>query len=76
MDIAAASTTLESFVSSAQEAGKVDSQRSADVSIVAMIAGTLLAIIGGLMLVETLHGMIEAATRNEPDTRRIRTSSR
>jgi len=27
-----------------------------------------------VMLVETLHGMIEAAARNEPDTRRIGTS--
>ena len=27
-----------------------------------------------VMLVETLHGMIEAAARNEPDTRRIRAS--
>ena len=26
-----------------------------------------------VMLVETLHGMIEAAARNEPDTKRIRT---
>ncbi|NRQ14892.1 methyl-accepting chemotaxis protein [Ensifer sesbaniae] len=60
--VAAASATLESFVSSAQEAGKVDSQRSADVSIVAMIAGTLLAIIGGLMLVETLRGPLKRVT--------------
>jgi len=60
--VATASTTLESFVSSAQEAGKVDSQRSADVSIVAMIAGTLLAIIGGLMLVETLRGPLKRVT--------------
>lgn len=28
-----------------------------------------------VMLVETLHGMIEAAARNEPDTRRIRSSA-
>ncbi|HEV7319128.1 MAG TPA: HAMP domain-containing methyl-accepting chemotaxis protein [Ensifer sp.] len=60
--VADASTTLESFVSSAQEAGKVDSQRSADVSIVAMIAGTLLSIIGGLMLVETLRGPLKRVT--------------
>ncbi|WDZ78528.1 methyl-accepting chemotaxis protein [Ensifer adhaerens] len=60
--VATASTTLESFVSSAQEAGKVDSQRSADISIVAMIAGTLLAIIGGLMLVETLRGPLKRVT--------------
>ncbi|WP_439618516.1 methyl-accepting chemotaxis protein [Shinella sp.] len=54
--VADASQTLEQFVSSAQEAGKKDSQRSANVSIIAMVAGTLLAIIGGLMLVETLRG--------------------
>ncbi|MEI2296989.1 methyl-accepting chemotaxis protein [Ensifer sp. MJa1] len=60
--VAGASTTLESFVSSAQEAGKADSQRSADVSIVAMVAGTLLAIIGGLMLVETLRGPLKRVT--------------
>lgn len=60
--VAGASATLESFVSSAQEAGKVDSQRSADMSIVAMVAGTLLAIIGGLMLVETLRGPLKRVT--------------
>ncbi|WP_349434621.1 HAMP domain-containing methyl-accepting chemotaxis protein [Pararhizobium sp. A13] len=60
--VAAASQTLESFVSSAQEAGKQDSQRSADVSIVAMVAGTLLAIIGGLMLIETLRGPLKRVT--------------
>ncbi len=60
--VAAASQTLESFVSSAQEAGKQDSQRSADVSIIAMVAGTLLAIIGGLMLIETLRGPLKRVT--------------
>ncbi|KOF22792.1 chemotaxis protein [Ensifer adhaerens] len=60
--VAGASATLESFVSSAQEAGKLDSQRSADMSIVAMVAGTLLAIIGGLMLVETLRGPLKRVT--------------
>ncbi|OOG67444.1 methyl-accepting chemotaxis protein [Sinorhizobium sp. A49] len=60
--VAGASATLESFVSSAQEAGKADSQRSADMSIVAMVAGTLLAIIGGLMLVETLRGPLKRVT--------------
>jgi methyl-accepting chemotaxis protein len=60
--VADASQTLESFVSSAQEAGKKDSQRSADVSIVAMVAGTLLAIIGGLMLIETLRGPLKRVT--------------
>ncbi|PTM95181.1 methyl-accepting chemotaxis protein [Mycoplana dimorpha] len=57
-----ASQTLEAFVSSAQEAGKKDSQRSANVSLIAMVAGTLLAIIGGLMLVETLRGPLRRIT--------------
>jgi methyl-accepting chemotaxis protein len=60
--VADASQTLEQFVSSAQEAGKTDSQRSANVSIIAMVAGTLLAIIGGLMLVETLRGPLKRVT--------------
>ncbi|MBB4187550.1 methyl-accepting chemotaxis protein [Sinorhizobium terangae] len=60
--VADASRTLEGFVSSAQEAGKQDSQRSATVSIIAMVAGTLLAIIGGLMLVETLRGPLKRVT--------------
>ncbi|MDK1386719.1 methyl-accepting chemotaxis protein [Sinorhizobium sp. 8-89] len=60
--VADASRTLESFVSSAQEAGKQDSQRSATVSIIAMVAGTLLSIIGGLMLVETLRGPLKRVT--------------
>jgi methyl-accepting chemotaxis protein len=60
--VADSSQTLENFVSSAQEAGKQDSQRSANVSIIAMVAGTLLAIIGGLMLVETLRGPLKRVT--------------
>jgi methyl-accepting chemotaxis protein len=60
--VAEASGTLEGFVSNAQEAGKQDSQRSASVSIIAMVAGTLLAIIGGLMLVETLRGPLKRVT--------------
>ncbi|MCA1405214.1 HAMP domain-containing protein [Ensifer sp. IC3342] len=60
--VADASRTLERFVSSAQEAGKQDSQRSATASIIAMVAGTLLAIIGGLMLVETLRGPLKRVT--------------
>ncbi|WP_034884594.1 methyl-accepting chemotaxis protein [Ensifer sp. WSM1721] len=60
--VAEASGTLEGFVSNAQEAGKQDSQRSATVSIIAMVAGTLLAIIGGLMLVETLRGPLKRVT--------------
>ena len=60
--VADASQTLENFVSSAQEAGKKDSQRSANVSIIAMVAGTLLSIVGGLMLVETLRGPLKRVT--------------
>ena len=60
--VAEASGTLEGFVSNAQEAGKQDSQRSATVSIIAMVAGTLLAIVGGLMLVETLRGPLKRVT--------------
>ena len=54
--------TLENFVSNAQEAGKKDSQRSANVSIIAMVAGTLLSIVGGLMLIETLRGPLKRVT--------------
>ncbi|MBP2238444.1 methyl-accepting chemotaxis protein [Sinorhizobium kostiense] len=60
--VADASGTLEGFVSQAQEAGKQDSQRSATMSLVAMVAGTLLAIVGGLMLVETLRGPLRRVT--------------
>ncbi|SIQ13933.1 methyl-accepting chemotaxis protein [Rhizobium sp. RU20A] len=60
--VADASATLEAFVSTAQEAGKRDSQASANVSIFAMVAGTVLAIIGGLMLVETLRGPLKRVT--------------
>jgi len=51
-----AMASLRSFVAQAQEIGKEDSERSAKVSVFAMILGTLLAIVGGLMLVETLRG--------------------
>jgi methyl-accepting chemotaxis protein len=51
--------SLRQFVSQAQEIGKEDSERSANVSVLAMILGTLLAIIGGLMLVETLRGPLK-----------------
>ncbi|MET0748367.1 MAG: methyl-accepting chemotaxis protein [Rhizobium sp.] len=54
-----AMASLRSFVAQAQEIGKEDSERSAQVSVVAMILGTLLAIIGGLMLVETLRGPLK-----------------
>ncbi|MQB42814.1 methyl-accepting chemotaxis protein [Rhizobium sp. ICMP 5592] len=60
--LADAMTSLRSFVAQAQEIGKEDSERSANVSVVAMILGTLLAIVGGLMLVETLRGPLKRVT--------------
>ncbi|MBB6506816.1 methyl-accepting chemotaxis protein [Rhizobium soli] len=53
---------LKNFVAQAQEVGKADSERSATVSVIAMVAGTLLAIAGGLMLVETLRGPLRRVT--------------
>ncbi|MBB3527437.1 methyl-accepting chemotaxis protein [Rhizobium sp. BK456] len=61
--VADASHTLEQFVSTAQESGKEISQRSATMSLAAMIAGTVLAIIGGLMLIETLRGPLKRITQ-------------
>ncbi|EJT02319.1 methyl-accepting chemotaxis protein [Rhizobium sp. CCGE 510] len=61
--VASASHTLEQFVSTAQESGKEISQRSATMSLAAMIAGTVLAIIGGLMLIETLRGPLKRITQ-------------
>ncbi|PWE56622.1 methyl-accepting chemotaxis protein [Metarhizobium album] len=58
---------LKHFVSTAQEVGKEDSERSATISVIAMVAGTLLAIVGGLMLVETLRGPLRRV--NEMMTR-------
>jgi len=60
--LADAMTSLRSFVAQAQELGKEDSERSANVSVIAMILGTLLAIVGGLMLVETLRGPLKRVT--------------
>ncbi len=60
--LADAMTSLRSFVAQAQELGKEDSERSANVSVIAMIVGTLLAIVGGLMLVETLRGPLKRVT--------------
>ncbi len=57
--LSGAMASLRQFVSQAQELGKEDSERSAKVSVFAMILGTLLAIIGGLMLVETLRGPLK-----------------
>ncbi|KPH07120.1 methyl-accepting chemotaxis protein (plasmid) [Rhizobium acidisoli] len=61
--VADASHTLEQFVSTAQESGKEISQRSATMSLAAMIAGTVLAFIGGLMLIETLRGPLKRITQ-------------
>jgi methyl-accepting chemotaxis protein len=60
--LADAMASLRTFVSQAQEIGKEDSERSAKVSVFAMILGTLLAIVGGLMLVETLRGPLKRVT--------------
>ncbi|MFN7102602.1 MAG: methyl-accepting chemotaxis protein [Pseudorhizobium sp.] len=51
---------LKGFI--AQEVGKEDSERSANLSVIAMVVGTLLAIAGGLMLVETLRGPLRRVT--------------
>ncbi|MCO5730024.1 methyl-accepting chemotaxis protein [Rhizobium sp. SSA_523] len=53
---------LKAFVAQAQEAGKQDSERSANLSVAATVIGTLLAIIGALMLVETLRGPLRRVT--------------
>jgi methyl-accepting chemotaxis protein len=53
---------LKDFVAQAQEVGKEDSERSATLSIAAMVIGTVLAIAGGLMLVETLRGPLRSVT--------------
>lgn len=53
---------LQAFIAQAQEVGKEDSERSANISVAAMVVGTLLAIIGGLMLVETLRGPLRRVT--------------
>ncbi len=53
---------LRDFVSHAQEIGKEDSERSATISVIAMVIGTLLAIVGGLLLVETLRAPLKRVT--------------
>ncbi|SIR02115.1 methyl-accepting chemotaxis protein [Rhizobium sp. RU35A] len=53
---------LKSFVAEAQEAGKQDSTLSANLSLAATVIGTVLAIIGALMLVETLRGPLRRVT--------------
>ena len=57
-----AMTSLSDFVSQSQEIGREDSERSATISVIAMVLGTLLAIVGGLMLVETLRGPLKRVT--------------
>ncbi|MBT9372439.1 methyl-accepting chemotaxis protein [Rhizobium sp. CSW-27] len=53
---------LKTFVAEAQEAGKQDSAMSANLSLAATVIGTVLAIIGALMLVETLRGPLRRVT--------------
>jgi methyl-accepting chemotaxis protein len=54
--------SLKDFVAQAQEVGKQDSEHSATLSVAAMVIGTVLAIAGGLMLVETLRGPLRRVT--------------
>jgi methyl-accepting chemotaxis protein len=60
--VASAMGSLREFVSQAQEIGREDSERSATISVITMVVGTLLAIIGGLMLVETLRAPLKRIT--------------
>ncbi len=60
--VSTAMASLRDFVSNAQEVGKEDSERSASISIITMVLGTLLAIVGGLMLIETLRGPLKRIT--------------
>jgi methyl-accepting chemotaxis protein len=60
--VAAGMAGLKNFVAQAQEVGKEDSERSATLSVAAMVIGTVLAIAGGLMLVETLRGPLRRVT--------------
>ncbi|MGL4199362.1 MAG: methyl-accepting chemotaxis protein, partial [Allorhizobium sp.] len=60
--VSSAMESLRNFVSQAQEIGREDSERSATISVITMVVGTLLAIIGGLMLVETLRAPLKRIT--------------
>eukprot|EP00913_Durusdinium_trenchii_P008258 g7755.t1 len=60
--VTAGMSGLKNFVAQAQEVGKEDSERSATISLAAMVIGTVLAIVGGLMLVETLRGPLRRVT--------------
>ncbi|MGV1964150.1 methyl-accepting chemotaxis protein [Agrobacterium sp. 22-222-1] len=53
---------LKDFVDQAQVVGKEDSEQSARLSVISMVFGTLLAIAGGLMLVETLRAPLRRIT--------------
>ncbi|KQS79555.1 chemotaxis protein [Rhizobium sp. Leaf384] len=60
--LSAGMENLHGFISQAQETGKEDSERSAHLSVVAMVLGTILAIVGGVMLVETLRAPLKRVT--------------
>ncbi|MFY8101857.1 MAG: HAMP domain-containing protein, partial [Allorhizobium sp.] len=60
--VSAGMGSLRNFVAQAQEIGREDSERSATISVITMVLGTLLAIIGGLMLVETLRAPLKRIT--------------
>ncbi|MBC2773200.1 HAMP domain-containing protein [Rhizobium sp. AQ_MP] len=60
--VSAGMGSLRNFVSQAQEIGREDSERSATISVITMVVGTLLAIIGGLMLIETLRAPLKRIT--------------
>ena len=60
--VSAAMESLRNFVSQAQEIGREDSERSATISVITMVVGTLLAVIGGLMLIETLRAPLKRIT--------------
>src|SRR3546814_13276292 len=54
--LSAGMSGLHAFVAQAQEVGRKDSERSANLSVAAMVFGTLLAVAGGLILVAPLRG--------------------
>ncbi|NKN36613.1 HAMP domain-containing protein [Agrobacterium sp. a22-2] len=60
--VSASMAALRDFVSNAQELGREDSERSASISVIAMVLGTLMAIIGGLLLIETLRSPLRRIT--------------
>ncbi|MCM2475730.1 HAMP domain-containing protein [Rhizobium sp. CG5] len=60
--VSASMAALSDFVRNAQELGREDSERSASISVIAMILGTLMAIIGGLLLIETLRSPLRRIT--------------